>query len=116
MRIIVCGTRDRLTEAQEQSVWRQLSYIHEKTPITCIVQGGATGVDEAARTWVRGDICGETHEADWDRHGVSAGPIRNERMAFLGADLCLAFPGGNGTRSMIRCAVAYGIPVREVEW
>ncbi|MEV2277273.1 hypothetical protein AB0I72_16980 [Nocardiopsis sp. NPDC049922] len=55
----------------------------------------------------------EPHPARWTEHGRAAGPIRNKHMARLGADGCIAFPGGAGTRDMIASARAAGIPVWE---
>lgn len=53
--------------------------------------------------------------ANWSL-GPKGGPMRNEEMARMGADLCLAFWDGKsaGTLDMIRQAVRYGIPVRIV--
>jgi len=52
----------------------------------------------------------------WDRQGNAAGPMRNKRMADLGAVLCLAFPKGEsrGTWDCIKRANRAGIPVRIV--
>lgn len=56
--------------------------------------------------------------ADWDKHGKSAGPIRNQAMlsGTIGdlADLLIAFPGGRGTEDCIRQADLLGIPLLEV--
>lgn len=55
----------------------------------------------------------EPHPAFWDAHpGRSAGFVRNEEMAALGADLCIAFWDGrsNGTYDMIQRATRHGIP------
>jgi hypothetical protein len=49
----------------------------------------------------------------WATLGKAAGPIRNQAMAFDGADICLAFPLGksSGTRDCMRRAQDAGIPV-----
>lgn len=54
--------------------------------------------------------------ADWSRHGDRAGPLRNWSMAFVASQpglvpVCLAFPGGAGTGSMINYAARRGIEV-----
>ena len=50
--------------------------------------------------------------AEWDKYGVSAGPIRNQKMIDEGKpDLVFAFPGGRGTTDMIRRAAVAGIRV-----
>lgn len=49
-----------------------------------VIEGGATGADEAAREWatarVEDDVESITVEAEWDKHGKAAGPIRNIKM------------------------------------
>jgi hypothetical protein len=56
----------------------------------------------------------ERHPADWSK-GKSAGPRRNNEMAALGADACLAFHRNNskGTTHMINAAGRNGIMVTE---
>lgn len=70
---------------------------------TTIVTGACpTGADHWAEQWCIGnDFLAETHPADWDRHGKSAGFNRNKEMVRLGADLCLAFWGPCGQQ---KCA------------
>jgi hypothetical protein len=62
----------------------------------------------------RGWRC-EPHPVDWEaipaRHWSRAGRSRNERMVGLGAAVCVAFPGGGGTRHCTNAARAAGIPV-----
>ena len=84
-------------------------------PPSVIVHGGCQGVDLLAAHWAseRG-VKHEEHVAAWSRYGGAAGPIRNKHMADLGADLCVAFPGGNGTRHMVRTARSAGISVMQV--
>jgi YspA, cpYpsA-related SLOG family len=86
-------------------LWDQVTLVH----------GAARGADHIAgriaRAW---GMRIEEHPADWDRHGKSAGSIRNTAMVQLGANVCLAFPIGRsiGTRHCMRLANAAGIPVR----
>lgn len=55
----------------------------------------------------------ERHPADWKSHGRAAGPIRNQEMVDLGADVCLAFPqpGSRGTKDCMTRAEKAGIKV-----
>ena len=56
----------------------------------------------------------ETYPADWDRHGKSAGPIRNRQMLAEGhPDLVVAFPDtvSRGTWDMIGAARHAGVKV-----
>lgn len=58
----------------------------------------------------------ERHPAEWTRYGRAAGPLRNQQMVDLGADVCLAFlmPGSRGTADCARRAERAGIPVEKV--
>lgn len=79
-----------------------------------LVHGAATGADTMA-----GKIAKELgwqveeYPADWNKHGKAAGPIRNQQMVDLGADICLAFPLGEsrGTRHCMKAAERAGIKV-----
>ncbi|MBF4458086.1 hypothetical protein [Pseudoclavibacter sp. VKM Ac-2867] len=54
----------------------------------------------------------ERYAARWKRDGGKrAGPVRNQRMAALGANVCLAFPcpGSRGTQSAVAAAQKHGI-------
>lgn len=123
LRVLVTGSR-HLTEDQAAHVQGVLQdvrfadlYKNGRRPIV-IVQGECPngGVDLAAKQWAEqaDGATSEGHPADWERHGKSAGPIRNSYMVSLGADLCLAFPatGSRGTWDCIRKAVDAGIPTR----
>lgn len=118
MRVIVCGSRrwhDRKIIADRL---HQLVLHHElKFPYPIIVHGAAKGADKLAEDeGGKAGLVTEAHPADWDRYGKRAGLIRNEEMAALGADLCIAFWDGQstGTVHMMDAARKHGIPVEIV--
>lgn len=110
--IIVCGGR---TYGDRRFVYETLDAEHATQPIGFVRHGGATGADAHASAWAseRG-IPSQAYLPLWSKDGRAAGPIRNEKMAREGADICIAFPGGAGTRSMVALARQYGISVHEV--
>ena len=111
-RVIVCGSRRWHDRNRIAWVLSELQITRGWLPL--IVHGAARGADRIA-----GEEAGrlgflvEEHPADWDRYGKRAGHIRNEHMASLGADLCLAFWDGQstGTQGMIDAARRHNIPV-----
>ena len=113
MRIIVTGSRDH---SDAVLITRALNDAHQQGARSSVnlvvVHGGCTGADDLADKWAtqRG-IAVEVHPAEWAVYGKNAGPLRNQYMADLGAELCLAFPlpGSRGTWDMIRRAVDAGI-------
>lgn len=116
--MIVCGSRrwhrrdviaDRLHELVVERGWR--------FPDPVIVHGAARGADRlAAEEAGKAGLLVEAHPADWERYGKRAGLVRNEEMAALGADLCIAFWDGlsTGTRDMLDRAAKHGIPTEIV--
>jgi hypothetical protein len=80
--------------------------------LTQVVSGGATGVDRSGELYA--EVMGiptVVFEAEWDRYGKRAGPIRNSKMAVY-ADALIAVPdGGPGTYDMIDKMKALGKPV-----
>jgi hypothetical protein len=116
MRILVCGSRD-WTDRDAVRCALALATTLGEYEETIVVHGGARGADSIAHE-VAGEMgfVREVHEAEWDRDGKAAGPIRNDKMAKLGAGLCLAFWDGQsrGTLDMIQRATRHGIPVRIV--
>jgi len=79
-----------------------------------VVSGGAKGVDswavEAAHAAGLEVI---VMEADWERHGRSAGPIRNHEIVRL-SDMIVAFWDGKsrGTLNTVALAVGANVPVQ----
>jgi predicted Rossmann-fold nucleotide-binding protein len=110
MKILVCGGRDYKNVS---AVHRALAALHAKKTIALIIEGGARGADRLAREWAaENGIAVQTFEAEWDRFGRRAGPLRNKRMLEDGKpDGVVAFPGGDGTADMINQAEACGLKV-----
>ena len=112
LRVIVCGGRDYSDIA---AVRHEIVRIGMDNMHAVIVHGAARGADSIARFCAEDlGLQTEAHPANWDKYGKRAGFIRNQEMADAGADLCVAFPGGNGTADMIRRAEAAGIPCRKL--
>lgn len=113
MRVLICGGRDFNNVA---FIWSRLDRLHEQTPFTAIITGGARGVDAIASEWavtkpgIQRYVC----KADWDKHGRAAGPIRNARMLEWNPDLVVAFPGGRGTADMMRRAHEASVRIEEI--
>ena len=87
MRAIVTGNR---TYANAEAIRSALRALPEASTV---VHGGCpTGSDVIADRLARpmGHVP-EIHPAEWHAHGPAAGPIRNQAMVDLGADVCLAF-------------------------
>lgn len=110
MKVLVCGSR-HWCEIGEGEIARQIAL----SGATVIIEGGARGADRIARL-VAEKLGLEvvTFDADWEKHGKAAGPIRNQQMLDEGKpDLVLAFPlrGSIGTYDMIRRARRAGVRV-----
>ncbi len=111
MRVIVCGSR---TWKDADKIRERLAKLPERT---LIVHGDALGADNlAASEAALMGLLLEPHPAYWKRHGKRAGIIRNEEMAELGAQLCIAFWDGKskGTHHMLRAAARRAIPTEIV--
>lgn len=110
MRVLVTGGRHY---SDKSRVYSTLDKIHAQTPISCIIEGGATGADRIGRMWaLERSVDVLTFPADWKAHGRAAGPIRNQQMIDEGnPDLVVAFPGGAGTANMVGLASGTGVKV-----
>ena len=87
-----------------------------------IISGGCSGADTMGEWFAEdNDLKLTVFEADWDKYGKAAGPIRNEQMAKYAAEsdrgILIAFPIGKspGTRNMIKLANQYGLEVYVAE-
>ena len=113
-RILICGGR---TFADLNLIFNTMESIRPfLSPTFCVIEGGAPGADKLAKDWAFSQGCPVLEvPANWDRYKQIAGTIRNRWMLEYGLpDLVIAFPGGNGTKDMIKQAKKAGIDVYEV--
>ena len=113
MKILVCGGRDY---NDYDTLHMYMCAIEGATLDSVIIHGAARGADSLADRWAKdNNMKLEVYPADWEQHGKSAGPIRNQQMLNEGKpDLVLAFPGGSGTAHMVSIAKKKGVKVIEV--
>jgi len=109
MRLLVCGGRCYNDRAAVLRAIRSLRPV-------LVISGGADGADDLAdRAAERLGIARVVFPANWRGQGRSAGSARNQRMLDEARpDLVLAFPGGPGTRDMIRRARKAGVRVIDI--
>ncbi len=108
MRIIVAGGRDFRPTTND---WYMLRDLLIANGCTEVVSGGCSGADKVGEVVAqRLNIAIKTFPADWNKHGRSAGPIRNKQMAEY-ADAVILLPGGRGTDSMRNEAKSAGIKI-----
>lgn len=111
MKLLVSGSREC---SNWEFVKARLDELTFKKKITAVIHGGAAGVDELAGTWARNNnISEEAYLADWEKHGKSAGPIRNQQMLDEAKPtVAVAFPSrdSKGTVHMIKILEKAGVP------
>lgn len=110
MRVLITGSRDWTDRRIIQAALRGAGMGERHTLVSGACPTGADLMAEEEAAFLGWDI--ERHPADWSI-GKKAGPLRNQQMVDLGADLCLAFIL-NDSRGATRCAnaaEAAGIPV-----
>lgn len=112
MRIIVCGGRGYSDKTRLREVLG--GYLDH---ITVLIHGGASGADAMAAAWAHDHrVPVLAFRANWAENGLSAGPIRNQKMIDEGEpDRVIAFPGGKGTADMVAKALAAGVPVIAIQ-
>ena len=98
MKVIIAGCRDYTKMSGLEVAVDKAGF-----PMTEIVCGGAKGADELGRIYAREwAIPVKMFNADWQKHGKAAGPIRNEEMAKYGDALIALWDGkSRGTQNMI---------------
>lgn len=105
IRLIIAGPRDYY---DQEKVFRDIHTFQGKFGIDEIISGEASGVDKLAEEYAfLHQIPFKLFQADWEKYGKAAGPIRNREMAEY-ANALLAFDKGTkGTRNMIQMARKY---------
>ena len=129
MRVVVTGGRD-FTDTRR--VFAALDALHDRRPITALIEGEASGLDVRAKAWARQrgvppvpfpapwtDIAHPSavvrHRRDGTAYDAAAGGRRNQQMIDEGRpDFGLVFPGGTGTADMRARLVAAQIEFEDV--
>lgn len=108
--MIIAGSR---TIKDYETVARVIEEVEWEKEITEVVCGMASGVDDLGRKWARSKgIPVLEMPADWNKHGRSAGPIRNEEMAKDADALILIWDGkSKGSADMLRQAKKHGLKI-----
>ena len=118
MRVIITGSRRWKDRKRIENRLFDLAIEHAgNLDDLVIVHGSAKGADRIAHQEAeKAGLRVEPHPADWEQYGKRAGVIRNEEMAELGGDLCIAFWDGRskGTADMMERAKEHGIPVEVI--
>lgn len=109
MKVLICGSRNW---DDELAIATCLSSLPKDT---VIIHGGAKGADKLAGHFAKQlGMQVEEYPADWNKYGLSAGPIRNRQMLKEGKpDRVIAFQVGKsrGTQHMVDIARRANIPV-----
>ena len=106
MKTIIAGGRD-YTLSPEDIEWLGTLGITE------VISGGARGADRGGEQWALDKGLPLTIiSAEWMKHGLAAGPVRNKKMAEY-AEAVVLFPGGKGTESMRKEAEIMYLPIFE---
>jgi hypothetical protein len=113
MKLLVTGGR---SFSNRTLLFATLDGLHADHVFTTLIHGGASGADRLAGEWAasRG-IPVDAYPAGWQRYGLAAGPIRNQRMIAEKPAMVVTFPGGRGTADMAKRARQAGIKLVVVE-
>lgn len=118
MRVIFTGSRNWTGFEAERRAGEVLTSLEAfvgiigQAPMVIVHGDNPEGLDAIVDRWaVRRGYEPERHPAKWDVFGKAAGPIRNQEMVDLGADMCLGFPlpGSKGTVDCMNRARLAGI-------
>jgi len=115
--LILCGTR---TFDDYDLLCEKVGFYLSRRALrnVTVLSGGCRGADKAGERWAReNSVPILEFPAEWDKHGKSAGYIRNKQMAEKGTHLIAFWDGkSKGTEMMIRLAREHGLKVRVVRY
>lgn len=103
MKLAIVGSR---SFDNERLAYKLLDVTAKHLGVDLVVSGGAHGADMIGEAWARSrGIAVQIHKPDWDRHGKSAGFIRNADIVH-DADIVFALWDGKsrGTLDTLRKA------------
>lgn len=114
IKVIIAGGRDF---KDYDLLKEKLDYYLSNLENIIIVSGGASGADSLGERYAKEKGYSlVTFQADWNKYGKSAGPIRNRQMANY-ADHLVAFWDGKsrGTLNMINTAKELALKIKIIK-
>jgi hypothetical protein len=114
--VIIAGGRDFNDYRLLKSRCDNLLSFRIKEHNIIIISGTAEGADRLGERYaIERGYAIEKYPAEWKKHGLAAGPIRNEQMSNV-ADALIAFWDGEsrGTKDMIKKARKKNLLVRVI--
>lgn len=122
LRVLICGSRDWTNKARIGRYLDTLMDIEGYSPdAITVINGGCKGADHHASMEAKGrGIFVVEYPANWIKHGLSAGPKRNQQMIDEGKpDRVVAFHAdlnsSKGTKDMVTRAKFHDIPVTIIQ-
>jgi hypothetical protein len=108
LKVIIAGGKHFVPSINADNwVTRILKNMQEDFGPITIISGGARGADKFGELKAKElKLQCLVFPAQWNVYGKVAGFKRNEEMAQI-ANVCILFPGGNGTADMLKRAITH---------
>ncbi len=113
-RIVVAGSRIFNDYKKFKTQMDSILRFYDKTEEILIISGGCQGTDALGERYaIENGIETEIFKACWEKYGLAAGPIRNEKMV-RSCDVVICFWDGKskGSKSLIDLAKKYKKPIK----